>query len=109
MAYEERVAARLRRVLADTEDVVERKMFGGLAFMVAGHMCCGAIDDSLLARVGPDQYAAALARPHAREMDFTGRPLRGFVYVGPAGFANARALRSWLRLCLEFVHSLPPK
>ena len=109
MAYDEAVAERLRMLFAGRSDVSEKKMFGGIAFMVAGHMCCGVIDASLMARVGPAQYAAALRKPHAREMDFTGRPLTGFVYVAPAGFESASDLRAWVGMCERFVGSLSPK
>ena len=109
MAYDEAVAGRLRSLFAGRRDVTEKKMFGGIAFMVGGHMCCGVIDDRLMARVGTGQYAAALKRPHARVMDFTGRPLAGFVYVTPAGFKSAKDLRDWVALCEKFVHTLPPK
>ena len=109
MAYDETVAERLRLLFAGRRDVTERKMFGGIAFMLAGHMCCGVIDSRLVARVGPERYAAALRRPHAREMDFTGRPLAGLVYVAPAGFKSAKDLRGWVAMCEKFVRSLPPK
>ncbi len=109
MAYDEGVAQRLREYLADHPEVVERRMFGGIAFMVYGHMACGVVGDSLMLRVGPEQYSAALARPYAREMDFTGKPLSGFVYVSPAGFETDEDLAAWLRSCLDFVTTLPPK
>lgn len=84
-------------------------MFGGLTFMVKGNMCCGVVGDELMARVGPDGYPAALKRPHARPMDFTGKPLKGFVYVAPEGFADRAALESWIGLALGFVETLPAK
>jgi TfoX/Sxy family transcriptional regulator of competence genes len=109
MAYDEGVAERLREAYETVSSVVEKKMFGGLAFMVSGHMSCGVVNDTLMVRVGPDQYADALSRPHVREMDFTGKPLKGFVYVAPPGFETDEALASWVRLSLDFVSSLPPK
>jgi hypothetical protein len=72
-------------------------------------MCCGVLGDTLMARVGPDQYDAALRRPHAREMDFTGRAMRGLVYVDPEGIESDKDLLRWLALCEKFVASLPPK
>jgi hypothetical protein len=84
-------------------------MFGGIAFMLHGNMCCGVVKDTLMVRVGPEQYAKALAEPHARPMDFTGRPLNGFVYVGPAGYKTEAALRQWLKRATNFVASLPAK
>lgn len=82
MAYDEGLAQRVREVLAGRQDLSERKMFGGLCFMLGGNMCAGVIGDELMLRVGPDAWADVLARPHAREMDFTGRTSRGMVYVG---------------------------
>jgi len=84
-------------------------MFGGLAFMVNGHMCCGVLNKDLVLRVKPEDYERAIARPHARPMDFTGRPMRGFLYVSPAGLQSARDLGAWIRRGLQFVSSLPPK
>lgn len=109
MAYDEGVAQRLREYFSGHPEIVEKRMFGGLAFMLSGHMCVGVVNDTLMARVGPDTYAEALQRPHVREMDFTGRPLRGFVYVAPEGFASDRDLHAWLQRCEDFVGTLPPK
>ena len=109
MAFDEAVAERLREQFATVSHVTEKTMFGGIAFMVAGNMACGVVDDRLMARVGPDQYEAALARPYAREMDFTGKPLRGFVYVDSAGFEDDADLAAWVAMSLAFVASLPPK
>jgi len=109
MAYDEGVAQRLREVFAGRTDVVEKKMFGGLAFMVAGNMCCGVVGEELMARVGPEQYGKALQEPHAREMDFTGKPMKGFVYVGVQGFASDDDLLSWVGRCEQFVTTLPAK
>lgn len=109
MAYDEGVAERLRDAFASEAGVSEKKMFGGIAFMVDGHMSCGVVDDSLMVRVGPDQYDEALERPHAKEMDFTGRPMKGFVYVMPEGFESDEDLLSWVRASLAFVRSLAPK
>ena len=97
------------RALIPETNVEQKKMFGGLCFMVSGHMSCGVTDDPLMVRVGPDQYAEALARPHAREMDFTGKPLRGFVYVDQEGFESDEDLASWVDMSMKFVFSLPPK
>jgi TfoX/Sxy family transcriptional regulator of competence genes len=109
MAYDEGLAERLREIFEDLPAVGEKKMFGGLAFMVHGHMSCGIVDDTLMVRVGPDQYADALSRPHARKMDFTGKPLKGFVYVAPEGIETDDALAAWVRLSLGYVATLPPK
>ena len=109
MAFDEGVAQRLREAIEDRPDIVEKRMFGGIAFMHSGNMCCGVVGDVLMARVGPDAYADALTRPNAREMDFTGRALKGFVYVDPPGFDEDSQLREWIDLCLSFTGSLPAK
>ena len=89
MPFDPGLAERIRDVMAERHDVVEKRMFGGIAFMVSGHMCCGVATEDLMVRVGPDRYAEALAHPHAREMDFTRKPLKGYVYVAPAGLEDA--------------------
>ena len=109
MAYDEGIAERLRELFVDRPAVTEKQMFGGLAFMVRGHMLAGIIGESLMARVGPDEYAVALKRPFAREMDFTGKPMKGYVYVDPAGFESDADLMQWVDLCLRFNASLPAK
>jgi hypothetical protein len=109
MAYDESMAYRVRAALAQQDGVTERKMFGGLAFMVNGHMCCGVMQDHLMVRVGPQQHEAALAQPHASEMDFTGRPMRGIVWVDPPGYAADEELAAWIGRGLAFVTGLPPK
>ena len=109
MAYDEGVAQRLSEFLADRPGVAEKKMFGGLAIMFRGYMLVGVLGETLMARVGPEKYAAALKRRHAREMDFTGTPMKGYVYVDPAGFSADRDLARWLELCLEFNATLPSK
>ena len=109
MPYDEGLAERLREVFFDRPDVTEKKMFGGIAFMLRGHMCCGIVKETLMARVGPDQYQSALKRPHAREMDFTGKPMKGFVFVNPEGFEDDDELHDWVSLCENFVGALPPK
>jgi TfoX N-terminal domain len=89
--------------------VAEKRMFGGLAFMVGGNMSCGVMGKELMVRVGPAAYGEALSRPHARTMDFTGRPLKGMVYVGAKGLEADRDLASWVELGVAFAESLPPK
>jgi TfoX/Sxy family transcriptional regulator of competence genes len=103
MSYDETLAARIRAVLSSRDDVVEKKMFGGLCFMVGGAMCCGLTKSDFMVRVGPDEYEHALAQPHARPMDFTGRPLKGMVYVAPAGLRTRAGLERWVRRGLAFV------
>ena len=109
MAFDEAVAGRVRKALAGSPDVVEKRMFGGIAFMLRGNMCCGVIGNRLMLRVGPDGYEAALSRPHSKAMDFTGKPMKGLVYVEPAGFASAGDLKAWVARAMEFALSLPEK
>lgn len=109
MAFDEKLADRVRAVLAKRRGIAERRMFGGIAFLVRGHMACGVTGRDLMVRVGPDAYDDALARPHARPMDFTGRPMRGLVYVAPAGVRSAPALRAWVDRGVAFTRSLPEK
>lgn len=109
MAYDEGLANRLREVLGGHRGLSERKMFGGLALMVHGHMVCGVLGDDLMVRVGSDQYDEALSAKHARPMDFTGKPSKGMVYVGPAGVKTKKQLQSWVARGLAHVETLPPK
>lgn len=109
MAYEEGVADRVRREFLKIDGVTEKKMFGGIAFMVHGNMCCGVIDDRLMVRVGPEAYKASLTKPNVHEMDFTGRPLKGFLYVEPAGFKSVKDLRYWINNAVKYVITLPRK
>lgn len=109
MAYDEGLAHRVREALSDRSDLSERKMFGGLCFMLGGNMCCGIVRDELMLRVGPDAYGSTLEREHAREMDFTGRALKGMVYVGVDGISEDVELAEWLGIAVEFAGGLPPK
>ena len=108
MAYDEDLADRVRAVLPPGEAVAERQMFGGLAFMLRGHMFCGVVRDTLMVRLGPDGADRALDQPHVRPMDFTGRPMKGMVFVGPGGLHGA-ALREWVAAAVAFTRALPPK
>ncbi|MBI1378092.1 MAG: RNA methyltransferase [Frankiales bacterium] len=107
MAYDERLAERIRGAAPDGE-LTERRMFGGLCFLLDGHMLCGVVSDDLMLRLGPEAAEHALERPHVRPMDFTGRPSRGMVYVAPAGL-RGRALGAWLVKAEAFVRTLPPR
>lgn len=107
MAYDEKLAERVRKVLATRKGVTEKKMFGGLAFLMGGRMCCGVLNDDLVVRVGPKRHAAALSRPHTRPMDFTGRPPAGFVYVGSRGVKTDAALAKWVQEAVKYALSLP--
>ena len=109
MAYDERLAERVRSALDGQEGLGERKMFGGLAFMAHGNMVCGVEGDRLMVRVGPERYEEALGKPHVTLMDFTGRPMKGFVFVAPAGTSTETALKDWLEMGVQFSRTLPPK
>jgi TfoX N-terminal domain len=109
VAYDEGLSQRIREILEDTIAFTEKKMFGGLAFMVCGNMCVGVLGDSLMARIGKERYSELLSRKSVREMDFTGKPMPGYVFVGPEGIADDRALRDWVDLCLQFNRTLPRK
>jgi len=109
MAFDEGLAERVRDALREQREISERRMFGGLAFMYRGHMFVGILGDTLMARVGPDQYADALRRSGARKMDFTGKPMKGYVFVSPDAIDTDSTLERWIAQCLAFAGSLPPK
>ena len=109
MAYDEGLAERVRLELAALEGVSERRMFGGLCFMLHGNMALGIDKDRLMVRVGAEQYEAALDQPHARPMDMTGRPMRGFVVVPPEGLQDCQDFQGWVKRGVDFALSLPPK
>ena len=108
MAFDETLAVRVREIIGSERNVTERKMFGGLAFMVRRHMCCGILGKDLMLRIG-EGYEAALTLPHVRPMDFTGRPMWGIIYVGSAGIKTRVALKSWLDKAAAHARSLPSK
>ena len=106
-AAEVELLGQLREALGPRDDVIEKRMFGGMAFMVRGHMTVGVTPGGeLMVRVGPDKYEEALAQPDARVMDFTGKPLKGFVY---ARARDQRAINAWVLRALEFVESMPAR
>jgi hypothetical protein len=109
MAYSQELAERVREVLDGRPGLSERKMFGGIAWMVNGNMACGIIGDDLMVRLDRDDADAALADEHVGPMDFTGRPMRGFVVVEAAGIEDALDLGRWVDAGTEFAASLPPK
>ena len=109
MAYDPKLAERIRAIAAGRKGVTEKEMFGGIAFLLDGKMFVGLAKNQLMVRVGPDRHDEALARPHVRPMDFTGRPMRGYVYVAPAGYANARALSAWIDWSTAFVATVTKK
>ena len=109
MAYDEGLAQRIRELLAGQQGVSERRMFGGIAFLLEGNMAVGVLEDSLMVRVGPDAYDGLVRRPHARKMDFTGKPMRGFVYVAPDGLESDADLHRWIGHGVAYACSLPRK
>jgi hypothetical protein len=109
MAYDERLAQRIRSALQRNRFVTEKKMFGGIAFLRKGLMFVGVSDSSLMARVGKENQADSLSRMHVREMDFTGKPMQGYVFVDAEGIKTDAQLRFWLERCERFVATLPPK
>lgn len=109
MACDEPLTGRIRAIWSERTDIAEKKMFGGVAFLSEGRMVVGVLGTSLVARVGKPQYEALLGQPHVRAFDFSGRPIRGYVYVDAAGIRTERRLRLWLDRCDAFVATLPAK
>lgn len=109
MAYDEELADRVREVLALRDGLSERKMFGGIAFMIGGNMACGVLGSELMVRMSAEEAEAALADEHVRPMDFTGKPLRGMVYVGAEGIAADEDLADWVEAGADHAASLPAK
>ena len=109
MSYNEDLAERIRRFLAAHDGYEEKKRFGAIAFMLNGNMVCGVTRDDLMARLGPAATESALSRLGARAMDFTGRPMKAMVFVGPEGYASDADLHWWLDAALSFCTTLPPK
>jgi TfoX/Sxy family transcriptional regulator of competence genes len=109
MAFDVELAQRVRDVLSGRRGITERQMFGGLAFLVDGKMFIGIRNSSLMARVGSERHQDALAMPNVRVMDFTGRPMRGYVYIDPPAIAAERDLKAWVLWCVEHVARLPNK
>jgi TfoX/Sxy family transcriptional regulator of competence genes len=108
MAYNERLAERVREALAGQRGITERKMFGGLAFLAAGKMCVGVLGDELVVRSGAERHADAPRKPHTRPMDFTGRAMTGMVYVSPVGVSRGASLRRWVELGLAGAREAKP-
>ena len=109
MAYDEALANRIRVTLGGDPAFSEKKMFGGIAFLLNGLMFVGVSGSKLMARVGRGNYEDALSHDHVCEMDFTGRPMQGYVYVEPAGIQTEEQLDVWLQRCRDFVSTLPAK
>jgi TfoX N-terminal domain len=109
MPYDGTLAAGIRRLLAPQKAIVEKQLFGGLAFLLNGNICCGVWKEFLILRLGPDVTRQVLSEKHARPFDITKRPMRGWAMVEPAGWQNEASLRRWVRWAEEFTSGLPPK
>ncbi|MBM3727689.1 MAG: TfoX/Sxy family protein [Acidobacteria bacterium] len=110
MAFDPGLAERIRQHLNHlAPGALEKRVFGVVAFMINGHMACGIVRDSLMLRLDHEAAERALTRPHTRPMDFTGRPMRGMLYVEPQGTAEESDLRGWLEMAVRHAMSLPPK
>jgi TfoX/Sxy family transcriptional regulator of competence genes len=109
MAYDETLAPRIRDALARKKNVEEKKMFGGIGFLLNGNMLVGVWKDSLIVRLGPDSFEDALLEPHVKEFDITGRPMKGWVLVEPEGVEGDDQLKGWIQRAMKFVRALPAK
>ena len=109
MTYNQTLAERIRSQLGSSDEIKEKKMFGGLGFIVNGNMACGIIGDDLVVRIGPEHYTQALSQPHTRPFDFSGKPMAGWIYVEPVGYEADRELKNWIQQGMKFARSLPPK
>jgi len=109
MAYDEALAARVRELICLRESSTERKMFGGIGFMLAGNMACGVLGGELIVRLDPGDAERALAEPNTRAFDYTGRPMKGWIYVSPEALEAEEELASWVDAGADYAASLPPK
>ncbi|HEV8354813.1 MAG TPA: TfoX/Sxy family protein [bacterium] len=109
MAYDSRLAARVRKLIGARRSVAEREQFGGIAFLVNGNVACGIIGDDLLVRVGPERHDEAMKSGDARPFSLTGRPSKGWILVRASGLRSAAALKRWVELGMSFAKSLPAK
>jgi len=109
MAFSESLAARIRNALARKKNIEEKKMFGGIGFLLNGNMLVGVWKESLIARLGPDEGNEALKEPHVKEFDITGRPMKGWVLVEPEGVEGDDQLSGWIERATKFVRKLPAK
>ncbi|HTA83332.1 MAG TPA: TfoX/Sxy family protein [Bacteroidia bacterium] len=102
MAFNEKLANRIREALVNIPRVEEKLMFGGVCFMVNGKMCIGVVKDDMMCRINPKMQESALEKTGCRPMDFSGRPMQGYVYVDESGMKTRKAFDYWISLCLEF-------
>jgi hypothetical protein len=109
MAYDEILAGRVRAQLGRLDGLSEKKMFGGLAFLLSGNMCCGVNGDDLIVRLAPEQTDDALSRAYTRVFDLTGRPMKGWLLVQPGGLETEAELAGWVRMAVEYASTLSAK
>jgi TfoX/Sxy family transcriptional regulator of competence genes len=109
VAYDTELAERVRDAIALREELTEREMFGGIGFMLGGNMACGVIGEELIVRLGPEEAERALAEPHTRPFDYTGRPMKGWIYVAAAGLKGDDELAEWVDAGADLAASLPAK
>jgi TfoX/Sxy family transcriptional regulator of competence genes len=109
MSYDEGLTQRVREEMSELPGYVEKKMFGGVGFMLHGNMACGVNGEDLIVRVGPERYESVLAEPHTRPFDMTGRPMKGWVLVNEEGYEEDEDLKAWVQQGIKFVLSLPAK
>ena len=109
MSTSAELLARIEQYFATHPGIIVKKMFGGHCFMLNGNMCCGVVKERLMARIGPDAYEAALQEQWVSEMNFTGKPMRGMIYIAAEGIESDAQLHNWLKRCENFAESLEPK
>lgn len=109
MAYDEGLAQRVRELLEEHPGFNEKKMFGGICFLLYGNMACGIISDDIIVRVGKEKYDDLLQLPHVKKFDITGRPMKGWVMVSYEGYESDEDLSEWIERGVDFALSLPPK
>jgi hypothetical protein len=109
MAFDEKLAGRIRKQLGKRRGLTEKQMFGGIAFLLNGNMCCGVHGDEMIVRLAPEETEEALARPYTHLFDLTGRPMKGWILVKPKGLATDTALGRWVAIATKFAGSLPSK
>lgn len=109
MAYNQDLAARIRHQLEEITTCQEKKMFGGIGYIINGNMACGILDERLIVRVGLDNYATSLSHPHTHPFDVYNKPMAGWIMVDPGGISNDTELKEWIRQGVEFANTLPPK
>lgn len=109
MAYNLTLAQRIREMVYGQKDASERKMFGGICFMIGGNMVCGVVGDELMSRINPESHAAALEKPHVKPMEFTGRSMKGYLFIEPEGIRTKKELAYWVNQGIRIAQSIPPK